>query len=258
MTKRKTLPSKAVIYSWWTSPEGLKHISKIESKYGVNLGKLVEITEKSIKEKKTIGKKCCWACFYPTSHAERCHVIPSAAGGSNEPSNLILMCDQCHKENPDVNDEGFFWEWFSEKEHYSYGLIGYVQQQVKTFGLKDSQLNAPKEVYQEAYNILKPVAVSGRFSMATRKALIKKCVQLASTAKGELCCQSLEEETANLINFTKSKSPYGWKWVNGELVEVPEQQRVLTLMRELRESGLTYAEICYHLNEKETILKGDP
>lgn len=175
MKKRKSLPTKAKIYSWWKSLEGLKHISKIQSQYGVKLGKLLDIEE-----------DCCWACFYETSSAERCHVIPDSIGGSNKPSNIVLMCGQCHQENPDINDESFFWEWFAEKEHYAYGNIRYLQQQIEAFGFKHGQHDISKEVYEKAHDMLQPVLVRGRFSKATRKALIKKCVQLATAAKGEL------------------------------------------------------------------------
>lgn len=32
----------------------------------------------------------------------RCHIIPRSLGGKDEPSNLVLLCERCHKESPDT------------------------------------------------------------------------------------------------------------------------------------------------------------
>lgn len=39
----------------------------------------------------------CWRCGYK-SRLERCHIIPSSLGGTDNPCNLILLCHRCHKE----------------------------------------------------------------------------------------------------------------------------------------------------------------
>jgi len=52
----------------------------------------------------------CWRCGYE-SHTERCHVIPHALGGKDEPSNYRLFCSSCHKEQPNVNDYNATDEW---------------------------------------------------------------------------------------------------------------------------------------------------
>ena len=52
----------------------------------------------------------CWRCGYerPT---ERCHVIPDALGGEDKPSQYRLLCNDCHLENPNVNDPNAMDEW---------------------------------------------------------------------------------------------------------------------------------------------------
>lgn len=52
----------------------------------------------------------CWRCGYKSS-LERCHIIPRALGGSDEPSNLVLLCSRCHLEAPNINDPRFMWIW---------------------------------------------------------------------------------------------------------------------------------------------------
>lgn len=76
-------------------------------------------------------------------------------------------------------------------------------------------------------------------------------------AIGERTSAALQAKKKQSKRVINGRAPYGWRWVDGELVEIPEQQRVLTLMRELRESGLTYAEICYHLNESNQLTKSN-
>lgn len=52
----------------------------------------------------------CWRCAHKRK-LQRCHIIPRALGGSEEPSNLVLLCAQCHSEAPNVNDSEFMWTW---------------------------------------------------------------------------------------------------------------------------------------------------
>jgi hypothetical protein len=51
-----------------------------------------------------------WRCGY-RSALQRCHVIPSALGGPDDPSNLVLLCGRCHREAPNVQDPRFVWIW---------------------------------------------------------------------------------------------------------------------------------------------------
>ncbi|MEK2144959.1 HNH endonuclease [Vibrio parahaemolyticus] len=48
----------------------------------------------------------CWRCAHKRK-LQRCHIIPRALGGSEQPSNLVLLCGQCHSEAPNVNDPEF-------------------------------------------------------------------------------------------------------------------------------------------------------
>lgn len=88
------------------------------------------------------GEPCCWACgefikdTYKAKEYEeclkqnvkliydipkirskynRCHIIPHSAGGSNEPSNLFLLCENCHEESPDTLNPTNFFLWVYNK-----------------------------------------------------------------------------------------------------------------------------------------------
>jgi hypothetical protein len=52
----------------------------------------------------------CWRCGYKSA-LERCHIVPDSRGGSEEPSNLVLLCGRCHREAPNVTDSKFMWCW---------------------------------------------------------------------------------------------------------------------------------------------------
>jgi hypothetical protein len=52
----------------------------------------------------------CWRCGY-RSALERCHIVPRALEGSEEPGNLVLLCRRCHREAPNVSDASFMWAW---------------------------------------------------------------------------------------------------------------------------------------------------
>lgn len=52
----------------------------------------------------------CWRCGYKKK-LQFCHIIPDSMGGTDEPSNLVLLCHRCHREGPNVTDPRFMWIW---------------------------------------------------------------------------------------------------------------------------------------------------
>ncbi|PLR72995.1 hypothetical protein CYJ37_11425 [Bacillus sp. UMB0728] len=44
---------------------------------------------------------------------ERCHIVPKSLGGSYEPSNLFLMCHNCHLKAPNILNGNMFLKWVS-------------------------------------------------------------------------------------------------------------------------------------------------
>lgn len=49
---------------------------------------------------------------------ERCHVVPRYLGGSDEVSNLVLMCHPCHARQPDSQDPGVTFEYMLHSTPY--------------------------------------------------------------------------------------------------------------------------------------------
>lgn len=71
------------------------------------------------------GEPQCWACSYyahsweigslkawdKANGLDRCHVIPYALGGTDDPLNIVLMCAACHRDSPDHKDPQFLFDW---------------------------------------------------------------------------------------------------------------------------------------------------
>ena len=59
------------------------------------------------------GHERCWRCGYKTRTLHRCHIVPECLGGGCKPSNLIILCGQCHVQAPNIIDEYFIFPWLN-------------------------------------------------------------------------------------------------------------------------------------------------
>jgi len=75
-----------------------------EVNYGVDWGDLYDYQNDEIIEDR------CFRCAY-VRQTERCHVVPESLGGEDKPSNLRLLCPECHVEAPNVNDPDAMDDW---------------------------------------------------------------------------------------------------------------------------------------------------
>ena len=84
----------------------------------------------------------CWRCGCEYN-LERCHIVPVSLGGKDEPSNLVLLCNRCHLDNPNITDPEIMWDWIR-----AYGVAMY-----DTFwdrlGLKEYEFIYKKDFYTE-------------------------------------------------------------------------------------------------------------
>ena len=62
----------------------------------------------------------CWRCARKRKTLDRCHIIPESLGGTEDASNLILLCRECHQESPDFSESKYIWEWIknTKAEYY--------------------------------------------------------------------------------------------------------------------------------------------
>lgn len=126
MQNRGDTPSPSKIAEWWGGRAGRSFIQELGERHGADLAlKLEEIDQ---------GAAHCWACGYAPRRGkakytcrylalDRCHVKPLALGGTNDPSNLLMMCKECHGASPDSISDSIFWRWFARVEDRSNALI---------------------------------------------------------------------------------------------------------------------------------------
>lgn len=94
--KRVGMPSNNRIHDYWKNGDG----QRVLQSYGI------EIPD----QKKLIGEQviACFACG--RNEVQRCHIVASVNGGSNDVSNLHLLCPRCHVESEIAQGE-HYWQW---------------------------------------------------------------------------------------------------------------------------------------------------
>ena len=89
----------------------------------------------------------CWRCGCEKD-LQRCHIVPDALGGKDEPSNLVLLCSRCHAEGPNVTDPEVMWDWIRA---YS---VPFYETFWSIMGRKEYQFIYHKKVRQELADLM--------------------------------------------------------------------------------------------------------
>ena len=74
-------------------------------------------------------------------------------------------------------------------------------------------------------------------------------------AIGERTSAALQAKKTKAQRVVNGRAPYGSTWVDGQLVAVESEQKVITIIKELRELRMTLAAIAQDLNDKGFITK---
>jgi hypothetical protein len=61
----------------------------------------------------------CWLTYRKTTKLQRCHIIPHALGGSNHPSNFVLLSGTVHARCPNTTDRRIFIRWLLAERRQS-------------------------------------------------------------------------------------------------------------------------------------------
>jgi len=130
------LPSKARIFSYW------------KDRFG-DVGIFIDW-----------GETSCWACRFhygvkydiKSSEAswneildgwdrvplQRCHIVPRSLGGIDEPSNLFLMCRECHDLAPNTALPEIFFEWIRAQSSWRRESAKF-EEAFRSFGVRPEQ-----------------------------------------------------------------------------------------------------------------------
>ena len=80
-----------------------------------------------------IELKTLWNLNKPFSHMQRCHIVPKALGGSDSPSNLFMLCKECHHDSPDTIYPKAFFRWVYQRRTHS--IMDEVREQLDSLGI---------------------------------------------------------------------------------------------------------------------------
>lgn len=81
-------------------------------------------SEKFSKEENDISKT--WNYPEIKRKLNRCHIKPYSAGGTDEPRNLFLLCENCHIESPDTGNPKNFFKWVYKRRKRGLTINGFV------------------------------------------------------------------------------------------------------------------------------------
>lgn len=115
------------------------------------------------------GEPSCWACgfHYSTKYdvkqsdaswekildgweripLQRCHIVPRSLGGTNEPSNLFLMCRECHDLAPNTALPKIFFEWVRAQSFWKREAAK-IDEALRAFGISCEQQGMLYQVVQ--------------------------------------------------------------------------------------------------------------
>lgn len=132
------LPSKADIFDYWKNKLDLKDI-------------FIDW-----------GEPSCWACKwgwdgrYDIRHPDeswekilrawekaplqRCHILPRSLGGSDDVSNLFLMCRECHDLAPNTTNMDFFFFW-ARKQNWCRRASTRIKTEMELLEINKEQIN---------------------------------------------------------------------------------------------------------------------
>jgi hypothetical protein len=114
MVTRAPMPSHYDIALWW-----FEHQPRDARPFVMDLGEPACFACRWYPEgcevSDTVTPKAAWAL---RAKLERAHLKSHSVGGSNEPSNLMLLCKTCHLDAPDWDDPAEMLAWVQRREHW--------------------------------------------------------------------------------------------------------------------------------------------
>jgi hypothetical protein len=129
------LPSKSEIFVWWKSRlRGLGcRINWGEPACwacGFHYGTIYDVRWSEAGWDKVLN---CWDRI----PLQRCHIVPRGLGGTNDVSNLFLMCRECHDLAPNTSFVELFLEW-ARAQNWDARELAKITSAMDAFGIRDA------------------------------------------------------------------------------------------------------------------------
>ena len=122
MTRRVTIVRSKIFDYWLNTEEGHKRVKAIRDQVGsypsfacadIDFPECFACSQPVRSKSNFKDRVKNWRDVWNKASLERAHIIPHSKGGESIPSNLVLLCKDCHKENPDGRSEAFFGDGFA-------------------------------------------------------------------------------------------------------------------------------------------------
>lgn len=93
-----------------------------------NLTSIKDLSKRTITKVLTRANKGCSICGWNESTCDIHHIVPKSKGGTNENSNLIVVCPNCHRiiHTTDKYSQEFLFEHSIEKEFNNWKDFYYI------------------------------------------------------------------------------------------------------------------------------------
>jgi hypothetical protein len=83
----------------------------------------------------------CFACkVFPGDddwpRLQRCHIVAHSAGGSSQPSNFLILCEDCHRAAPMTTDRTLLVQWVHERPSWLQIWMEMALEAVKKAGIQ--------------------------------------------------------------------------------------------------------------------------
>jgi len=148
MTGRRSRPCSISIIKYWLSTESTSRLNKYRD--------TMLFDEELLELNSDYGfiTPFCFACFEPRSEwkkLERAHIIPHMLGGSNHPSNFVMLCHSCHLENPNTRSEDVYFQWIKNVKNHKTKKAMSVIKALSIFGVSCDMINILYSIEGDAF-----------------------------------------------------------------------------------------------------------
>ena len=156
-------------------PGVIRLVNHMKPKYQSDLPSKAEIFDywKDVFPSKGIfidwGEPSCWACGYlcngrydvtnskasmeqiyrawERTPLQRCHIAPRSLGGSSHPSNLYLMCRECHDLAPNTTEPEIFFAWV-RRQSWLGRATSKLKLELESYGITEEEIPKLMRIFE--------------------------------------------------------------------------------------------------------------
>ena len=141
MSNRKGMPSKYEVYAYWKD--------RLVNDYGKDFYKGDTLAEQNSRPKNGYVYMC-FACGAFTVRIERAHIVALCEGGTNDVSNIHLLCTSCHKNSETIINISEYEKWLKRRGPHRSDAIDSFQDRAEDF-IEAICRNAEKEEFPDIH-----------------------------------------------------------------------------------------------------------